>query len=317
MLAVAQSRGIGGVTDMSFAQYDAYPTTWDEFLEAIQQDETAVHLPENAEWDVGQTHPEGYTDTIFLIKCDRIYGNGATVKNLKLTNSYFRLTSTASASEARLEFWDSLNLLNMVISNGYDASADRIFMGGQRPNTIDGEPVDIRYTQCNNSAFSGMVAVPSLGGSAFQVFGQMEMWRCACNFELLLRDTAGVTSYSLGRRQDYCNFKVSAQGFTEVYRAKDTGSGASYSWFDIYGDDITKLSITWKMQACAIRCSSRITTVEAADQGFPTVVATPDPEAVVLPQDSNLIPCTDAQLRDEEWLHAAGFPIGVPETAPE
>ncbi len=296
---------------MSFAQYDAYPTTWDEFLEAIQQDETAVHLPENAEWDVGQTHPEGYTDTIFLIKCDRIYGNGTTIKNLKLTNSYFELTSTASASEARLEFWNALHLLNAVVSNSYPSAY--IFLGGDRPYRIDGVVVTQRYTQCSGSMFSGMVAVPTQGSSPFEVFGNMEMWCCSCNLELQRGTSGSSKSYSLGRRQDYCNFKVSARGFTEVYSRKQTGMGASYSWFDIYGDDITTLSITWKMQACAIRCSSRITTVSAADQGYPTVVATPDPTAVVLPQDSNLIPCTDAQIRDEEWLHAQGFPIGVPE----
>lgn len=302
---------------MSFAQYDAYPTTWDEFLEAIQQDETAVHCPENAEWDVGQTHPEGYTDTIFLIKCDRIYGNGTTVKNLKLTNSYFKLTSTASASEARLEFWNALHLLNMVVSNGYDGNADRLFMGGQRPYRIDGEVVAQKYTQCSGSMFSGTIAVPTQGGSPFTVFGQMEMWCCSCNLELQRGTSGSVKSLTLGYRQDYCNFKVSARGFTEVASRKQTGEGASYSWFDLYGDDITTLSITWKMQACAIRCSARITTVEKADQGYPTVVATPDPTAVVLPQDSNLIPCTDAQIRDEEWLHAQGFPIGTPETEPE
>lgn len=298
---------------MSFAQFQEYPETWDEFLVAITHDDTEVYCPEFGEWDVGESHPEGYTNTIFYIKCDRIYGRGTTIKNLKLTNSYFRLSSTADTSAARLEFWNALHLLNMVVSNGYSGNADKLFMGGNRPYSIDGEVVTQRYTQCSGSMFSGTIAVPTQGGSAFSVFGEMEMWCCSCNLELQRGPSGSVKSYSLGRRQDYCNCKVSARGFTEVYGSKNTGSGASYSWFDLYGDDITKLSITWKMQACAIRCSSRVTTVEAADQGYPTVVATPDPTAVVLPQDSNLIPCTDAQLRDEEWLHAQGFPIGVPE----
>lgn len=296
---------------MSFAQFQEYPETWDEFIESITHDDTEVFCPEFGEWDVGQTHPEGYTDTVFQVKCDRIYGRGTTIKNLKLTNSYFDLTSTASASTARLEFWNALHLLNAVISNSYPSAY--IFKGGDRPYRIDGEVVSQRYTQCSGSMFSGTIAVPTQGGSPVTVFGNMEMWCCSCNLELQRGTTGSAKSLTLGRRQDYCNFKVSARGFTEVASRKQSGDGASYSWFDLYGDDITTLSITWKMQACAIRCSARITTVEKADQGYPTVVATPDPTAVVLPQDSNLIPCTDAQIRDEEWLHAQGFPIGVPE----
>lgn len=296
---------------MSFAQFQEYPETWDEFLESITHDDTEVFCPEDAVWDVGESHPEGYTDTVFMIKCDRIYGRGTTIKNLKLTNSYFRLTSTADASAARLEFWNALHVLNAVVDNGYPQA--RLFMGGTRPYLIDGAVVAQKYTQCSGSMFSGMIAVPTQGSTPFEIFGGMEMWCCSCNCELQRGTDGSTKSYSLGRRQDYCNFKISARGFTEVYGSKDTGAGASYSWFDLYGDDITKLGITWKAQACAIRCSSRITTVEPADQGYPTVIATPDPSAVVLPQNSNLIVCTDAQIRDEEWLHAQGFPIGVPE----
>lgn len=305
---------------MSWCQYQEYPETWDDFITAIAQPDTEVFCPEDGVWDVGQTHPDGYNGEIFHILCDKINGRGTIIKNLKLTNSFFKLESENSTSQARLEYWNALHLINMVVDNGYSAvpSADKLFQGGQRVYTIDGQPVTQPYVQCSGSQFSGMFAVPTQGGSPFAVFGEMEMWCCACNLELIRgTSNSGVKSYSIGRRQDYCNFKVSARGFTEVYTSTNTGAGSSYSWFDLYGDDITTLSMTWKAHACAIRCSANVTTVSKAEQGYPTVVAVPDPLTVVLPDDSNLIVCTDAELRDEEYLHNAGFPIGVPENAPE
>ena len=299
---------------MSWCQYQAYPTTWEEFIEAIATPDTEVYCPEFGEWDANDFAPDGINDTIFYIKCDRIYGRGLTIKNLKLTNSYFKLQSESSTSQARLEFWNALHLINMVIDNSYPA--DKLFMGGQRVYTIDGQPVTQDRVICSGSMFSAMFSVPAQGGSPVAVFGDMAMWCCSCNMEMIRGSASGVKSISLGYMQDYCNFKVSARGFTEIYGSTNTGARAYYSWFDLYGDDIVKLSITWKAHACAFRCSSNVTTVSKAAQGYPSVVSVPDPLTVVLPDDSNLIVCTDAELRDEEWLHNAGFPIGVPETAP-
>lgn len=298
---------------MSFAQYQEYPQTWDEFLEAITHDDTEVYCPEFATWDVGQTHPEGYTDTIFLIKCDRIYGRGTTVKNLKLTNSYFRLTSTQNASYARLEFWNALHLINMVIDNTYPA--DKLFMGGYRVSTIDGQAVTQTYAQCSGSQFSAMVSIPQQGSSPVAMFGQMDMYCSACNFELIRGTASGTKSISLGHRQDYCNFKVAVQNFTAINQDTNAYSGSSYSWFDLYGDDITSLHITLRAHASAFRCGSNAAkTIQAAEQGYPSVLAVNDPSSVTVPANANILVCTDAQLRDEEWLHDNGFPIGVPDT---
>lgn len=298
---------------MSFCQYQEYPTSWEEFLEAITHDDTEVYCPEFGEWDVGQTHPEGYTDTIFEIKCDRIYGRGTTVKNLKLTNSYFKVTSTQSAGSPRLEFWNALHLINMVVDNTYPK--DRLFQCGYRVNTIDGQAVQQHYTICSGSQFSGMISIPSQGASPVELFGQMDMSCSACNFEMIRGSGGSVKTISLGHRQDYCNFKIAVQGFTAVNQDTNSYSGSSYSWFDLYGDDITSLHITLRAHASAFRCGSNAAkTIQAAEQGYPSVLAVNDPSSVTVPANANFLVCTDAQLRDEEWLHDNGFPIGVPDT---
>ena len=297
---------------MSFCQYLEYPQSWEEFLEAITHDDTEVYCPEFGEWDVGQTHPEGYTNTVFEIKCDRIYGRGTTVKNLKLTNSYFKFTSTQSAGAARLEFWNALHLINMVIDNSYPA--DKLFLGGYRVYTIDGQTVQQRYTLCSGSQFSAMVSIPAQGSSPVAMFGDMEMYCSSCNFEMIRGTASGTKSISLGRRQDYCNFKVAVQGFTEIRQDTNSNSGSSYSWFDLYGDDLTTLHITLRAHASAFRCSSNAAkTIQAAEQGYPSVLAVNDPLSVTVPSNANFIVCTDAELRDEEYLHSNGFPIGVPD----
>lgn len=295
---------------MSFCQYDAYPTTWTEFVEAIATPETAVHLPENAVWDMNDFVPEGISNTVINIMCDRIFGNGAEIKNLKLTESYFKLLSEGSTSYARLEFWDSLHLTNMVVSNSYPKSY--LFAGGSRVTKIDGQtiPSEERHVICQGSMFSGLIAHPTSSSITFKVFGDMRMSQSSCNIEMTLG--SGLAQFSLGWRQEYCNFKVATRGFSRIVFISNIGGyGASYSWFDLYGDDLTGISFCKDAEACIFRCSAPITTVAKAAAGYPSVVSVPDPLTVVLPEDSNLIVCTDAQCRDANWLHDAGFPIAV------
>ena len=295
---------------MSFCQYYAYPTTWTEFVEAIATPETAVHLPENAIWDMNDFVPEGISNTVINIMCDRIFGNGTEIKNLKLTESYFKLRSESSASNARLEFWDSLHLTNMVVSNSYPNSY--LFMGGSRVSSIDGQtiPSADRHVICQGSMFSGLISHAASQSLSFRVFGGMLMSQSSCNLELLL-GSGSVKSFTLGYAQDYCNFKVAIRGFTKFDAPNGLYRDASYSWFDLYGDDLTDISVTKGAHACIFRCSAPITTVAKAAAGYPSIVSVPDPLTVVLPEDSNLIVCTDAQCRDANWLHDAGFPIAV------
>lgn len=295
---------------MSFCQYDAYPTTWAEFVEAIATPETAVHLPENAVWDMNDFVPEGITNTVINIMCDRIYGNGTEIRNLKLTESYFKLLSNQSTSNARLEFWDSLHLTNIVLENTYPKYY--LFMGGSRVSSIDGEtiPTVDRHVVCQGSMFSGLISYSNSSGVPFQVFGGMRMSQSSCNFETIL-GSGGNKTLTLGYAQEYCNFKMALRGFAKIDNPGGQSRDAQYCWFDFYGDDLTDISITRNAHACIFRCSAPITTVAKAAAGYPSVVSVPDPLTVVLPTDSNLIVCTDAQCRDANWLHDAGFPIAV------
>lgn len=294
---------------MSFCQYDAYPTTWAEFVEAIATPETAVHLPENAVWDMNDYQPEGYNNTIFQIKCDRIEGNGTTIRNLKLTNSYFKSLSTASSSQGRIDEVSGLHFSNIVLSND---SGSQYFLNFQnRPTTIDGERVDYTQTILYGCTFSGVFSVNSTG-NPFRMFGNnLRMVSCACNIEVIDSATSNK-KLGLCWNAQYCNFKVATRGVAQIDTTNNSGDyGAYYSWLDLYGDDLTNISVTRKASASIFRCSAPITTVQKAAEGFPSIVSVPDPLTVVLPEDSNLIVCTDAQCRDANWLHNAGFPIAV------
>lgn len=292
---------------MSFCQYDAYPTTWTEFLTAIQQDETCVHCPENGEWDINDYQPEGYTSTEFQIKCDRIEGNGTTIRNLKLVNSGFKSLSTASSSQGRIDEISGLHFLNLVVDN---QSRKNLFYLQNRPTKIDGETVPSTRTIFSGCTFSGVFSV-STAGSSFIVFGRnTTMISCACNIEIIATGSTGMVGLSSDTQ--YCNFKVATRGVTNLaFTSTSSGYQMYYCWLDAYGDDLTTLSVTKAAKASVFRCSAPITNVEKASEGFPSIVSVPDPLTVVLPEDSNLIVCTDAQCRDANWLHDAGFPIAV------
>ena len=292
---------------MSFCQYDAYPTTWTEFLTAIQQDETCVHCPENGEWDINDYQPDGYTDTVFYIKCDRIEGNGTKIRNLKLTNSYFRSLSTSTTSKARIDEIGGLHFENVVCSNTL-SGANACFMDLQlRPTTIDGESVSSTNTKLSGCTLSGIF---QSSVQTFYLFGAVaDTISCAINIEY---STSYINGWlNIGHRFDYANYKVATRGAKSITLGTSLGFGAYYSWFDLYGDDLTNLNITQGATASIFRCSAPITTVQKAAAGYPSIVSVPDPLTVVLPTDSNLIVCTDAQVRDANWLHDAGFPIAV------
>ena len=294
---------------MSWAIYDAYPTNFSEFLTAIAQEETRVILPVDAVWDANDFCPEGYVNQTWQINCDQILGQGTTIKNLKLTDSYFNLRMSKYSNKARLDAWDGLNLINMVIS--YSDSVNSLFNVVDRVSTIDGEtvPTAERRVGFNGSQISGMISKVT-GSSSFNPFGEMHLWCSAANLEII-HGGGTIKSLSLGRQQEYCNLKVATQGFTSFIQLSGSPYGATYSWFDLYGDDVTDVSITKGAEASAFRCSCPITTVSKAKAGYPSVIAVPDVSAVTVPSDSNLIVCTDAQLRDENFLHENGFPIAV------
>ena len=294
---------------MSWCQYDAYPTTWAEFITAIAQEETRVICPEDAVWDANDFCPEGFENQTWQINCDQILGRGLTIKNLKLTDCKFKATMASISGKCRLECWDGLNMINMVVY--LSENENRLFDFTGRPSSIDGEtvPTESRYVYINGSQFSGTIS-KTTSGTLFQPFGEAKLWCCACNLELH-KSGGSITSFSMGRTQEYCNFRIACDGFTKFDQISGTPYGASYSWFDIYGDDLVDISGTFGAVASIFRNSCNAPTVRKAKSGFPSVVCVPDPLQTVLPYNSNLILCVDSELRNETWLAAQGFPIAV------
>lgn len=58
------------------------PTNWDEFVTAVETQDSYVECPENAVWDMNEVAPQGIERTI-TIKASVINGNGLTIRNLR------------------------------------------------------------------------------------------------------------------------------------------------------------------------------------------------------------------------------------------
>lgn len=253
------------------------PTTFDEFKTAIYEMDKYVSLPENLTWDMNEMFPCGVTasGTYFLyFRCAECRCNGLTIKNLYLPAD----SNITRILYGKGKIYD-INLLNVDI----------------RPSDAT---VVYNYTgalELYKSRFSGII-----NGTFYSTVITSTATFNRCAFNLKFNDTGQLGASKIPTYNN-CLFKIdtSASGATTAAAVK-----------------INNCYISGKIKApMTLKTGSTYSIINAdvsdgaigADTSGITKVLYNSGKAVSMPE--NLVPVSEAQLKDAAYLSSIGFPI--------
>ena len=253
------------------------PTTFEEFKTAIYESDKYVSLPENLIWDMDEMFPGGITasGTYFLyFRCAECKCNGLTIKNLYLPAD----SNINKILYGKGDIYD-FNLLNVDIRSS-------------------GATVVYNYTgalELYKSRFSGII-----NGAFYSTTITSTATFNRCAFNLKFNDTGKLGASKIPTYNN-CLFKIdtSASGATTAAAVK-----------------INNCYISGKIKApMTLKTGSTYSIINAdvsdgaigTDTSGITKVLYNSGKAVSMPE--NLVPVSEAQLKDAAYLSSIGFPI--------
>lgn len=170
-----------------------YPTNWNEFLTAIQQENAYVECPENGIWDMNEMLPDGLKNTINWRAC-LTNANGLTIKNLYFNGGFFNFGNpTYDINIYRINFLNmttsgsSSNIFNFYVLSGYH-----------------GSNIYIR-----NCKLSGLISSGVVFNAMYPIYLTHDGEKsCSLNFKLIGN---GTLCYSYPPYFQYCNIKLDGE----------------------------------------------------------------------------------------------------------
>lgn len=271
---------------------DPYPiSTWSEFTSAIRQDGKYIELQTNLQAPSESTSIEiiarqidGKGFAINGLYCTgqysqcvtaQCFSRSITIKNIKFTNVHME-------AGRHFIFYDPGNYQTLALEN---LSISGIFVSGKLTN--DGGGTYSNAIQINGLALNIEVHTPN-----FQLIDLPESWE----------STTG-TAYNINAKIKYVGCSPSAKLFTTSNGRKTTQN----CLFDIEIPTTgAKIDIGSSLYNCCIIGSGSGVIIDSAS-GVNVVENTIPPETEL----SNVHSLTTAQMKNAQYLHDLGFPIGV------
>ena len=263
-----------------------YVSSWSEFISAIGVSGNTVVLPENAEWDMGEILPYGLSSNI-NIACKSINGRGTRIKNLNLNSYYFDYDGTG------VKYFQNLLMTDWIGTNKFF----NLRSGSQ-------------FTRCAISGITSNSVV--IDNSNSYNYSKCIMISCSVNVEGSHSQFRLIDSAS---ELKYCRIELHGMNSDN---SSPAGSDCNYCELSLYFPNAVTGYYGFPMmyyRGCVLHGNMKSVTqcYEISEwSGQPTVFDIDmfgDGFVSTIPQ--YFIPCTDAQLKDPEYLRSKGFPIVV------
>ena len=262
---------------------DVYVNSWSEFVSAIGVADDTVILPENAVWDMSDILPYGLQSNVTLA-CHKINGRGSKIKNLNLNGYAFAASGSDAKSFENILFTDWIGTSDWFILQ----SGSEWFRCAITGITSYGQIINNNYA-----------STPTKFAS------------CSINVE----SSAGLFRICENRANfNYCRVEVHAPNSNEG----DLAYGNYYfcelafyapnatAYFDVYKFE------NGNLLRGNLKSIPEISRGYAEWSGFTSVYSVEAfDEDVTSPFQNYFVPCTEAQLKDAEYLRSLGFPIVV------
>ena len=266
---------------------DVYVNNWSEFVSAVAVSGDTVYLPENSEWDMEEILPWG-TQSAITMACTEINGRGTTIKNLHL-------------NQAIIYTKNSLRIRNLIMKDwlceGNDGSEESKAVFGCTSN------YRIYFYSC---AFSGILS------SEKKHFVYGFPYNNNCSFNIEASGSWFEFSRVSGSVNRYCRI--------EMHLPNNTGVGlfgldCEFCELIAYSPNATGMFYSSYHKGCTFRGNLQGITQDRASStwdGFVSVYLDGTfGEGFSAKAKNGFVKCTEAQMKDPEYLRDKGFPIVV------
>ena len=264
---------------------DVYVNNWSEFVSAVAVSGDTVYLPENAEWDMEDILPWG-TQSAITMACTEINGRGTTIKNLHLNQAI-----TVSKN--------NILIRNLIMKDWLCEGGTTTTEGSRAVFTGD---LNIYFYSC---AFSGILAAIK---NRF-VYGYTWFHNCSFNIE------ASGTWFCMSRSSEnrYCRIELHLPNSTYP---TPVGTDSEFCEIILYMPNATGGFYSCYYKGCTVRGNMQGITSDGSWGGDWTGFVSVYLDGIFgegysARKKAGFVKCTQAQMKDPEFLRGKGFPIVV------
>lgn len=265
---------------------DVYVNNWTEFVSAVAVSGDTVYLPEEAEWDMEEILPWG-TQSAITMACTEINGRGTTIKNLHLNQPIVYTKNNIRIRNLIMKDW--------LCEGGSQDAEKAVFTCNANYN--------IYFYSCE---FSGILSSIK---ERF-VYGFPHNYNCSFNIEA--SGNWFEFSRTGGSTNRYCRMEMHLPNNTYVGLF---GLDCEFCELIAYSPNATGMFYSLYYKGCTFRGNLQGITKDNGSStwtGFVSVYLDGTfGEGFSAKAKNGFVKCTEAQMKDPEFLRGKGFPIVV------
>lgn len=253
-----------------------------EFVTAVAVSGDTVNLPQDAEWDLNDSCPEGYANNI-QINCAVINGNGTKIRNLHMFSKMIVANN--------LEMND-LGFENVI------AEGTAFIDQGSSQRTIT-------MNRCIITGLTGLNTIRF-------IYGPVTASRCTFNVDMTASISSEIYFIQSLFAATYCRISLKFPQYTGRLRLNASTGGIKYCYVNIFAPATTEI-LSYNFSGCVVT-GNYGDAVDGHTSYRPAFVSVYDVAAFsedFVPDADYFKPVTYEQLYDASYLASIGFPIGV------